>query len=179
MAICTGYQGLKIYLQHGLKELYCDSTHHMNGPIFFWSYVFYLSKYYEFFDTLFIILKKKELQFLHVYHHSIIVVLCLWFLRENVLFFFSGVVINATIHTFMYYYYSIASLGKTVWWKKYLTTGQIIQFIWGISSWWPFPVFCTLTSEIWMVWGFNQFVLFSFLVLFVQFFKKTYKSKRN
>lgn len=34
---------------------------------------------------------------------------------------------NSLIHVFMYWYYFKQTLGIDVWWKKYLTTGQIIQ----------------------------------------------------
>ncbi|CAN1296210.1 Elongation of very long chain fatty acids protein 6 [Linum perenne] len=48
-----------------------------SGPLFFWAYVFYLSKYLEFGDTLLIILSKsnQRLTFLHVYHHATVVVI--------------------------------------------------------------------------------------------------------
>ncbi len=31
---------------------------HTRGPLWFWVYVHYLSKYYEFLDTIFLVLKK-------------------------------------------------------------------------------------------------------------------------
>ena len=46
--------------------------------------------------------------------------------------------INTLVHVFMYYYFAIAALGKTVWWKKHLTAGQLVQFV-SINSllfWW-------------------------------------------
>ena len=51
----------------------CDSNKELTlkGPIYFICYVFYVSKFYELFDTVLIILKKKPLIFLHVYHHFI------------------------------------------------------------------------------------------------------------
>lgn len=41
-------------------ELYCDSTGEMSskGTLWFWIYVFYVSKYYEFLDTVFLVVKK-------------------------------------------------------------------------------------------------------------------------
>ncbi len=48
----------------------------MTGSLPFWSYVFYLSKYYEWLDTVFLALKKKHLSFLHTYHHFITLWIC-------------------------------------------------------------------------------------------------------
>jgi hypothetical protein len=49
------------------------------GRIFFWSYLYYFSKFYELLDTVILVLKKKPLSFLHVYHHSLVIVMCwLW-----------------------------------------------------------------------------------------------------
>lgn len=39
--------------------------------------------------------------------------------------------INAFIHTIMYTYYTLAALGwhDVLWWKKYLTQMQMVQFV--------------------------------------------------
>lgn len=39
----------------------------------------------------------------------------------------------------MYYYYAIATFGKTVWWKKYITMAQIVQFVIDLTATWPYP----------------------------------------
>lgn len=40
------------------------------------------------------------------------------------------ITLNLTVHVLMYYYYARTSIStKKVWWKKYLTTLQIIQFV--------------------------------------------------
>lgn len=100
----------------------------LNGPIGFWIYVFHLSKYYELFDTLLLVIKRKQLIFLHVYHHSAMVV-CTWlWLHDRWLIgAWWGVLVNSLVHTFMYYYYYIAANGRTVSWKSIMTAGQIIQ----------------------------------------------------
>lgn len=44
----------------------------MRGRLLFWMYLFYCSKYYELFDTVIMVLKKRPLNFLHVYHHCVV-----------------------------------------------------------------------------------------------------------
>ncbi len=60
-----------------LEVFYCDvrgvgrlNTLHP-GPANFYFWIFYLSKFYELLDTVVLLLKKKEVIFLHVYHHFI------------------------------------------------------------------------------------------------------------
>ena len=45
------------------------------GPLFFWSYVYYLSKYYEMLDTVLVLLQKSRVPHfkLQVYHHAAVV----------------------------------------------------------------------------------------------------------
>lgn len=40
-----------------------------------------------------------------------------------------SILLNGFIHTIMYTYYFVSSHTRTIWWKKYLTTMQLIQFI--------------------------------------------------
>ena len=97
-------------------------------------HLYYLSKILELLDSVFFILRGKynQLSFLHVYHHSTMIALA-WF---NVNFLpggnsVVGTLMNCGIHIVMYGYYFLASLGpkiqKYLWWKRYLTTMQIVQ----------------------------------------------------
>ena len=59
-----------------LGWFFCEaSTTESNGPLFFWSYVYYLSKYYEMFDTVLVLLQKSRVPHfkLQVYHHAAVV----------------------------------------------------------------------------------------------------------
>jgi elongation of very long chain fatty acids protein 4 len=42
---------------------------------------------------------------------------------------FLSIMINSFIHTIMYTYYFVSSHTKNIWWKKYLTAMQMIQFM--------------------------------------------------
>lgn len=99
-------------------------------------WVFYISKFIELFDTIFFVMRKKFSQctFLHVFHHGIMP-FSWWF---GVRFAPGGFgtfhsLLNSFIHLMMYTYYGLAALGpkyqKYLWWKKYMTKMQIIQFI--------------------------------------------------
>jgi len=111
-----------------ITTLVCDPQGlHSKSPLYFWYYVFYLSKMYEFIDTLILILRKKPLIFLHVYHHIITLALCWCMLDDKMSIQWLSTAANTIIHTFMYYFYACQSLGLDVWWKRYLTKAQIVQ----------------------------------------------------
>ena len=94
-----------------------------------------------------------------------------------------GGTLNSLIHVFMYSYYFLASLGpqmqKYLWWKKYLTGLQMIQFvivftrslivITGIVEC-GFPRFFSLISAS---------ITVLFFVMFMQFYRDTYRQKNN
>jgi fatty acid elongase 3 len=169
----------------GLQDTYCSGVNtgrpnvFFTGRIWFWGFIFYLSKYYELLDTLFIVAKRRPLTFLHVYHHIVIIALALGFMRSRMTFYLNGIITNATIHTFMYYYFWQQSLGRNVWWKKYLTKAQIVQFFWGLSSFLPYPIVCgtqfSLDAIVTRQWLANQLVMISFILLFTHFYHNTYK----
>ena len=98
-------------------------------------WLYYICKLIELLDTVFFVLRKKQRQisFLHVYHHALMPITA-WI---GVRFFPGGQVtllgfINSFIHIIMYTYYMLSAMGpeihKYLWWKKYLTSLQLIQF---------------------------------------------------
>ena len=102
-----------------------DPSQIWNGKLGFWTYVFYLSKYIELVDTILLALKQKQIIFLHFYHHAIMLfIVYSWLAYPWISGAWWCVFVNSFIHSIMYYYYFLSSLGIKVWWKKYLTALQ-------------------------------------------------------
>jgi len=166
----------------GGNVLLCDPKNEIynKGPLVFWFYLFYLSKMYEFLDTFFQCLRKKSLQFLHVWHHCITLVLCWVSIYQQHPMQTPDITANLLVHTVMYYYYYLCDKGVQVWWKKYITRLQIVQFVWDIV--WHLAWFYAKNTRPVCNGGIETFhvgnlVVVSFLALFIRFYFQTYKSK--
>lgn len=141
---------------------------------------YYISKLVELCDSLFIILHKKDqqqLSFLHIYHHA--TMFSLWWIGARYVAggsSFLGAMFNCCVHVLMYSYYALAAIGgkikKYLWWKKYLTAIQMLQFIaalvMGINA---IKIGCDF--PMWMQYSCCAYML-SFLVLFSNFYIKAY-----
>lgn len=146
-------------------------------------WVFYISKFIELLDTIFFILRKKfnQVSFLHVFHHGIMPI-SWWF---GVKFVPGGFgtfhsMLNSFIHLVMYTYYGLAALGpkyqKYLWWKKYMTKMQIIQFILVTihSTQLLFLKNCNY-PKLFAYWILLYAVIF--LVMFANFYVQSYKKQ--
>ncbi|XP_066500025.1 elongation of very long chain fatty acids protein 7a [Hoplias malabaricus] len=136
-------------------------------------WLFYFSKFIELLDTVFFVLRKKnnQISFLHVFHHSVMP-FTWWFgvkVSPGGLGTFHAVV-NCFVHVVMYTYYGLSALGpsfeKYLWWKKHLTSIQLLQFViitLHISQYfflkdcpYPYPIFMYII----VVYGVTFFFLF-------------------
>jgi len=173
---------IKAYKEGGMEALICDSNGtQLKGNLYNWYYIFFLSKFYEFIDTYILILRKKPVSFLHCFHHFITAFLCWLGLYDQLAIQWTVISLNGTVHVFMYYYYLAVSFNTDVWWKKYLTTMQITQFCIDLVALIPFfyneLVLGIDCSGRWQVLAFSHGILLSFLILFINFYMKTYKEK--
>lgn len=183
MCVGTIIPVYRLYNEHGSRALFCGITKDtpmMVGLFGYWRYHYYLSKFYELFDTVILVLKKKPLIFLHVYHHAIMLYISWIWIGANYTVAWWGVMTNTLVHVFMYYYYFVATLGVHPWWKRYITSGQIIQFIVGLTfAGRQFYEYYTTNGncggDIRLAW-ISQSVAFTFLLLFINFYLKTYNS---
>ncbi|XP_026734661.1 elongation of very long chain fatty acids protein AAEL008004-like [Trichoplusia ni] len=108
-----------------------------NGVEYAWNvcYGYFVMKLADLLDTVFFVLRKKQNQvtFLHVYHHFGMVAVAWgmvkWVPGGHITML---VTLNCIVHTIMYSYYLLTiwdeSYKQSVWWKKYVTQVQILQF---------------------------------------------------
>ncbi|KAK0155225.1 Elongation of very long chain fatty acids protein 4 [Merluccius polli] len=144
---------------------------------------FFFSKVIELSDTVFFILRKKnnQLSYLHVYHHTTMIFICWGGLKYVPVFVIC--LLNSFVHIIMYSYYGLAGLGphmqKYLWWKRYLTGLQLVQFVLVITH---------TTYNLFAECDFPDIVNFiaitycsSLIVLFSNFYYQSYlrKTKRN
>lgn len=84
--------------------------------------------------------------------------------------------INSFIHIIMYAYYGLAAMGpkvqKYLWWKKYLTLLQLVQFVAIFSHSFQLLFRECAFPKVFMVWIGSHGVLFLFL--FSDFYKQAY-----
>ncbi|KDR84990.1 hypothetical protein GALMADRAFT_233524 [Galerina marginata CBS 339.88] len=153
----------------------------------FYYMINYYFKYLELLDTVFLTLKKKPLQFLHVFHHSATALLCYTQLNGKTSISWSVITLNLAVHVVMYYYYYATAGGARFWWKKYLTSMQITQFIIDLGIVYfgtyermafayypdlPFIGNCAGSEKAAL---FGCALLTSYLGLFINFYFQTYK----
>ncbi|KAH8267425.1 hypothetical protein KR018_001035, partial [Drosophila ironensis] len=100
-----------------------------------------INKFVDLIETLFMVLRKKDKQisFLHLFHHGAMATLPFFIIRFLGYggFFFAFCYANTLVHVIMYTYYFASSVSKEVqkniWWKKYITIIQLVQFLLGIG----------------------------------------------
>ncbi|XP_011135698.1 elongation of very long chain fatty acids protein AAEL008004 isoform X3 [Harpegnathos saltator] len=164
----------------------CQPVDYSNSPtairMVHASWWYYFSKFTEFMDTIFFVLRKKNnhVSTLHVIHHGCMP-MSVWF---GVKFtpgghstFFG--LLNTFVHIVMYMYYLLAALGPRVqpylWWKKYLTAFQMLQFIAiMIHAFQLLFIECNYPKA--FVWWIGLHAVM-FFFLFKEFYQQSYQQK--
>ena len=117
--------------ESSVRWLFCeDPSTQPTGALWFWSYLYYLSKYYELLDTVLQLLKGRPPPHfaLHVYHHGFVLLMAWAWLEYVQTLQYIGLLFNTSVHVLMYYYYYRRVMGLDIWWKKFVTWFQIVQF---------------------------------------------------
>lgn len=159
------------------------STNHTALEVAGLFHFYYLVKITELLDTIFFVLRKKnrQINFLHVYHHTVMPVVA-WFGTKYLPGGHGAFIgfLNSFIHIIMYSYYILAALGpsiqKYLWWKKHITTMQLLQFC---------CIFIHNSQLLFHDCGYPYWVFFVtapnaifFYQLFTQFYKDAYLKNR-
>lgn len=144
-AVCA-YHSWRVVAEHsaqfGWFAVYCDPDGRLwHSGLGAWSFVFYLSKYYEFVDTWILVLKGKPASVLQVYHHTGIALIMWCAVASQSAWLLFVVLLNSVIHTVMYTYFFIKTVSPNtqIQAARYLTTAQIVQFFTGLAC--TVPVF--------------------------------------
>jgi elongation of very long chain fatty acids protein 4 len=177
-------EALFLAYRNNYTVLPCVGYNRQNPPLANLLWLFYISKIWDFWDTVFIVLGKKwrQLSFLHVYHH--ITIFLFYWLNAHVNYdgdIYLTIVLNGFIHTVMYTYYFICmhtkdpATGKSlpIWWKSSLTMMQMIQFVTMMSQGtYLLATQCPSTS-LKVIFAYIVYIL-SLFILFAQFFMQSY-----
>uniref|UniRef100_A0A1I7XCN4 Elongation of very long chain fatty acids protein n=1 Tax=Heterorhabditis bacteriophora TaxID=37862 RepID=A0A1I7XCN4_HETBA len=130
-SIFTGYGLLYEIYHRGFVSSYTHIGDFFIGASGYWTWLFVMSKVAEFGDTILIVLRKKPLIFLHWYHHILTMNYAYYSYSEDIAFNSWVTWMNFSVHSIMYGYYMLRSLGIRVpaWVAQNITTLQILQFI--------------------------------------------------
>eukprot|EP00698_Gefionella_okellyi_P002894 TRINITY_DN12758_c0_g1_i1.p1 TRINITY_DN12758_c0_g1~~TRINITY_DN12758_c0_g1_i1.p1 ORF type:complete len:343 (-),score=70.02 TRINITY_DN12758_c0_g1_i1:94-1074(-) len=187
IAVLNGYMSYQFYsafVQYNYN-LFCTPTDDSHVAMSSVLWLFYVSKYIEFLDTVWMVLGKKHQQitYLHVFHHSSVV-----FVFHNVAYaqasgdgFFIAA-LNASVHVIMYSYYFLSTtfVGKYLGVFKPLITGvQLGQFFIGLYQGYRVGVFGDdCMSPRWFSYQ-TLWYLTIMVILFGNFFLQTYVFKKK
>ncbi|XP_061685853.1 elongation of very long chain fatty acids protein 6-like [Syngnathoides biaculeatus] len=178
----TGQYMFQILANGGLRRSVCDQSIY-NGPVSkFWAFAFAMSKVPELGDTMFIVLRKKRLLFLHWYHHITVLLYSWYSYKEMVAGGGWFMTMNYGVHALMYTYYAGRAAGARVprALAAVITAAQLAQMAAGLAvnglvyRWMPSADCPARPPHV--AWG--SLMYLSYLLLFADFFYRAYLRPR-
>ncbi|GMT23441.1 hypothetical protein PFISCL1PPCAC_14738 [Pristionchus fissidentatus] len=169
----------------GIYTTICTNPPH-DGVAALWCAVFVFSKLFELGDTLFIVLRKRPLIFLHYYHHVAVLIYAAHSGAEHATPGRSFIAMNFAAHSLMYSYYAARAMGyrPPEFISVTITLCQTIQMIVGVAI-----SIGTYYIKAALGWQCQQsfanlylgfFIYFTFAFLFIKFFVNRYlKSEKD
>jgi len=172
-------------LTGGLYGSVCDTgfveTNKVSG---YWTWLFTLSKMPELGDTVFIVLRKQQLIFLHWYHHLTVLIYCFYCFSQFTSCARWFMVMNYFVHSVMYTYFALRAIRVRV--PKAVAMGitslQLLQMV--VGCYINYQAFqfkqsgreCSVSDSNLM---YSSLMYTSYFVLFARFFYNAYLCKYN
>lgn len=171
-------------LSRGFEYSCCSSSFMGQGKVTsFWTYLFVVSKVFELGDTVFIVLRKQPLIFLHWYHHTTVLMYAWYSYHERISTGRWFIVMNYSVHSLMYSYYALRAMKYQLprWVNMFITSLQLVQMLVGIVV--NIVAYNALSAGRECDSSFQNIkyallMYFSYLVLFSHFFYNTYIVKK-
>ncbi|XP_027555795.1 elongation of very long chain fatty acids protein 3 [Neopelma chrysocephalum] len=167
-----------LLLNKGFKQSVCSRSVYVHPATKLWLHLFAVSKYVELGDTVFIVLRKKKLIFLHWYHHLIAAVVAWYSYKDMVAGVGWVAALNLSVHGLTYSYYTVTATGirvpKSI--ALIITTSQMVQMTGFVIMnififFWKDDKVCYTT---WPLLLTTSCAYTTLLILFGNFFFKTY-----
>ncbi|NWR37290.1 ELOV6 protein, partial [Tachuris rubrigastra] len=169
-----------LLLTKGFKQSVCSKSVFIHPVSKLWMYLFIVSKLVELGDTLFIVLRKKKLTFVHWYHHLTAAVVGWYSYSEMIAGAGWITALNFSVHALTYSYYTVTAMGIRVPSSIaiIITTSQMVQMTGFVIMnififFWKDDKVCHIT---WPMLLSTSWVYTTLLLLFCNFFFKTYLS---
>ncbi|XP_045454088.1 elongation of very long chain fatty acids protein AAEL008004-like [Melitaea cinxia] len=139
LSVILTFESLRWLYIPGYYNIWCQKINYEDNEVerkvIHYVWLYYVIKIVDLLDTVFFVLRKKynQVSFLHLYHH---IGMCfLGYVGTKYVPGGHGIMlgfINSIVHAVMYSYYLISLVKKEwvrIWWKKYITQLQILQFV--------------------------------------------------
>ncbi|KAL7080483.1 hypothetical protein ACQ4LE_000838 [Meloidogyne hapla] len=128
-----GHEFFYVLLNRGFQDSICLSFSPAE-PVAFWAMCFALSKIAEFGDTVFLLLRKRPLIFLHWFHHAVVLIYSWHSATELTAAGRWFIQLNYMVHSVMYAYYAAACIGLRApkWISMSVTAMQTTQMLIGV-----------------------------------------------
>merc|ERR1712112_75215 len=164
----------------GLYKSICDPSFiHSNKVSGYWTWLFTLSKMPELGDTVFIVLRKQQLIFLHWYHHLTVLIYVFYCFSQFTSCARWFMVMNYFVHSLMYSYYALRAMKVKVprGVAMSITSLQLLQMVVGcVINYLAFQfkrsgAQCGVSDSNLM---YSSLMYASYFVLFARFFHNAY-----
>uniref|UniRef100_A0A914X1Z8 Elongation of very long chain fatty acids protein n=1 Tax=Plectus sambesii TaxID=2011161 RepID=A0A914X1Z8_9BILA len=170
----------------GYVGSYCDRAEYYTDPYTgYWGWLFVISKAPELGDSLFLVLRKRPVIFMHWYHHALTFIYAQITYSTQQAWCRWALALNLMVHSVMYFYFFLRAI-------KVRTPGVVAQFITTIQIL-QFVISCTIFGHLFYIKSTNSIpdckcnwnvllmggaMYVSYLYLFAQFFYKAYIAKK-